>query len=52
MGRPSGSYGSYKPRTKPNKTVTCPHCSKEGGPGAMSHYHFDKCKYKHLTNNE
>ena len=28
-----------------NKTV-CPHCGKEGGTGAMTRYHFAKCKHK------
>jgi hypothetical protein len=26
--------------------VKCPHCDKEGAPGAMSRWHFDKCKHK------
>jgi len=28
------------------KTVTCPHCGKEGRGGNMTRYHFDKCKQK------
>jgi len=31
---------------KKQSIVTCPHCNKSGGPGAMSRYHFDKCKLK------
>jgi hypothetical protein len=31
---------------KPNKQVTCPHCKKTGGAGAMHLHHFDKCKTK------
>ncbi len=30
----------------PYPKVTCPHCGVEGGPGAMSLWHFDKCKKK------
>ena len=30
----------------PVKSVTCPHCQKTGNPGAMSRFHFDKCKYQ------
>jgi hypothetical protein len=26
--------------------VTCPHCGKVGGGGAMVRHHFDNCKYK------
>lgn len=26
--------------------ITCPHCNRIGGGGAMRHYHFDKCKRK------
>jgi hypothetical protein len=28
------------------RKVICPHCGKEGGIGAMKHYHFQKCKLK------
>jgi group I intron endonuclease len=28
------------------KTVTCPHCGKEGKGPNMTRYHFDKCKIK------
>ena len=31
-------------KTKP--LVTCPHCGKTGGGGAMIRHHFDKCKFK------
>ncbi len=27
------------------KIVTCPHCAKQGGNGAMHRWHFDKCKF-------
>lgn len=30
----------------PVKSVTCPHCMKTGNPGGMSHFHFDRCKFK------
>ncbi len=33
-------------KSHPVKSVTCPHCQKTGNPGAMSRYHFDKCKYQ------
>ena len=26
------------------KIVTCPHCTKQGGNGAMHRWHFEKCK--------
>jgi hypothetical protein len=26
--------------------MTCPHCGKEGGKGAMQRWHFTNCKYK------
>lgn len=29
-----------------SKTVTCPHCGKEGGETAMKRHHFDNCKRK------
>ena len=25
-------------------TITCPHCNKEGGVGAMKQWHFDNCR--------
>lgn len=28
--------------------ITCPHCNKSGGPGAMKRWHFDKCKFNDL----
>ena len=31
---------------KKHTIVTCPHCSKSGGGGAMKQYHFDRCKLK------
>lgn len=31
------------------KTVTCPHCNKEGGQGNMKRYHFDNCKHKPIS---
>jgi hypothetical protein len=31
---------------KPKKIVTCPHCNKSGGEGAMKRWHFDNCKSK------
>jgi hypothetical protein len=30
----------------PVRQVTCPHCSKTGHPGAMTLFHFDRCKFK------
>jgi|TARA_B110000090_G_scaffold37549_1_gene41036 hypothetical protein len=30
----------------PQKRITCPHCSKEGGASMMKRYHFDNCKNK------
>lgn len=29
---------------KAHKTVTCPHCSKEGSSNVMKTWHFDRCK--------
>jgi len=34
---------------KPQATVACPHCPKEGGNSLMKRYHFDNCKH---NNNE
>jgi hypothetical protein len=31
---------------KPRAKVTCPHCGKVGGGGAMRQYHMDNCKSK------
>lgn len=31
-------------RGKKRPIVTCPHCGKSGGTGAMHQYHFDRCK--------
>lgn len=36
-------------KNHPVKLVTCPHCLKTGNPGGMSHFHFDKCKFKPHT---
>jgi group I intron endonuclease len=40
--------GSHPSNTKgtPQKQIKCPHCGKTGGVGAISRWHFDKCKYK------
>jgi hypothetical protein len=40
---------TYKPRVSkgprgPQEMLTCPHCGKVGGKGAMKQWHFDKCK--------
>lgn len=29
--------------------IICPHCNKSGGSGAMKKYHFDRCKFKKVT---
>jgi hypothetical protein len=34
-----------KGRPKPQKTLTCPYCKKQGG-NAMKRWHFDNCKMK------
>ena len=36
----------YKLGRLPHKNVKCPHCDKEGQPGAMALHHFDNCKEK------
>lgn len=28
------------------KTISCPHCDKQGGEGIMNRWHFDNCKFK------
>ncbi len=28
----------------PRPKITCPHCNKQGGVGAMKQWHFDKCR--------
>lgn len=33
---------------KPRPQETCPHCGKVGGVGAMRQWHFDKCRFKEL----
>jgi hypothetical protein len=33
----------------PQKKVTCPHCGKTGGNSLMGKHHFDRCKYKSVT---
>lgn len=34
---------------KPRKIISCPHCGKNGGGGAMNRFHFDNCKnIKHI----
>lgn len=38
-------YGKQNTGIK-QPTVTCPHCSKEGGSRLMVRYHFDNCKLK------
>ncbi len=30
--------------TEPKIQITCPHCNKSGGQGAMLRWHFDNCK--------
>ena len=32
-------------RGRPQKRLTCPHCSKEGGAPGMKRYHMDNCKF-------
>jgi hypothetical protein len=39
-GKPSKLKG------KPVKQITCPHCNKTGGYGAMLRHHLDNCKHK------
>ena len=37
---------SLNKKGKSLQIVTCPHCGKTGGGGAMNQWHFDKCKQK------
>ena len=52
MGKPSHRKGKtlseqHKANLrKPKRKVTCPHCGKVGGGGAMKRHHFDRCSYK------
>lgn len=47
-GKPKSEQCKEKMRHPkgPQKKLTCPHCSKEGGAAMMKRYHFDKCKFK------
>jgi hypothetical protein len=38
-------FGTVSPmRGKTHVVLTCPHCNKQGGGGAMKRFHFDMCK--------
>jgi len=36
---------SLKGRSRPQKTVQCPHCGLTGGMNAMTRHHFDNCRH-------
>ena len=38
--------GKKKGTIRNLKTVTCPHCKKEGKGGNMTRYHFNNCRYR------
>ncbi|MNK39740.1 hypothetical protein D3C87_583600 [compost metagenome] len=35
---------SDKLKGRPQPKIECPHCNKSGGAGAMTRFHFDRCK--------
>lgn len=41
----SNKARSLKLKNKPQTKVTCPHCGKAGGSGAMARFHFERCKH-------
>ena len=46
-GSSNPSYGKPNHWSDPNNkypSLQCPHCGKEGGKGAMSRWHFSKCR--------
>lgn len=46
LGKNNPMFGTISPmRDKKHKIVICPNCGKSGGGGAMSRFHFDKCKF-------
>ena len=45
-GKPKSEEHKKKIKENANKTIICPHCSKEGQNRIMKRWHFDKCMSK------